>query len=230
MGVLVLLAGCGSGDGLPAPQQGLTAGRAWVQVPIEQREAPLEVAGRTVEGQVVDIAHMHGSVVVLNTWYAGCAPCRAEAPVLQGVAERYAGTAGTAEAVEVQPGAEPDEQAGGRPGVQVVGVNVRQDSAARVRAFQERYELSYPSIDDADGSVLLGLRGVVPAATPTTLVLDTWGRVAASVAGEVDASTLEGLVEDVLTEDVLAEDVPTGSTAGAVVSPPAAVPSPGAGG
>ncbi|WP_432570186.1 TlpA family protein disulfide reductase [Kineococcus sp. SYSU DK005] len=150
------------------------------------------------------------------------------------MAERYAATAGipgtagaTAPAgsadaqVEVQPG----EGTGGRLGVQVVGVNVRQDSAARVRAFQERYGLSYPSIDDADGSVLLGLRGVVPAATPTTLVLDVQGRVAAGVAGEVDASTLEGLVED-----VLAESVPTGSTAGAVVSSPVAVPSPGAGG
>ncbi|WP_432573034.1 TlpA family protein disulfide reductase [Kineococcus sp. SYSU DK005] len=223
MGVLVLLAGCGGGDGLPAPQQAVSAGRAWVQVPIEQREAPLQVAGRTVEGQAVDIAHMRGSVVVLNTWYAGCAPCRAEAPVLQGVAERYAGTAGTAEAVEAQPGAEPDEQAGGRsggrPGVQVVGVNVRQDSAARVRAFQERYGIGYPSIDDADGSVLLGLRGVVPAATPTTLVLDVQGRVAASVAGEVDASTLQGLVEDVLAEGAVEP----------VVSSPVAVPSPGAG-
>ncbi|EWT07761.1 redoxin [Intrasporangium chromatireducens Q5-1] len=37
-------------------------------------------------------------------------------------------------------------------------------------------------------------------ATPTTLVLDRKGRIAARVSGPVTRATLEGLVDDVLAE------------------------------
>ena len=46
---------------------------------------------------------------------------------------------------------------------------------------------------------MLALQGKA-AATPSTLVLDRQGRIAARVLGATTASTLSGLVDDVLAE------------------------------
>ena len=47
--------------------------------------------------------------------------------------------------------------------------------------------------------LILDLQGKAPT-VPTTLVLDRDGRIAARVNGPVDATTLRGLVDDVLAE------------------------------
>jgi len=49
------------------------------------------------------------------------------------------------------------------------------------------------------GVLILALQGKAPT-VPTTLVLDKSGRIAARVNGQVTASTLTGLVDDVLAE------------------------------
>jgi hypothetical protein len=49
--------------------------------------------------------------------------------------------------------------------------------------------------------VLLAFRGTLPpTAIPSTIVLDRQGRVAARVLGEVDATTVTGIVDDLLAE------------------------------
>ncbi|GAB7192617.1 TlpA disulfide reductase family protein [Kineococcus sp. NUM-3379] len=171
----VLLAGCG-GDDLP-PAGYAAAGEAVVERAPGERGEPLELSGTSAEGERVDLADLRGSVVVLNTWYADCPPCQKEAPVLAAAAREHA-----------------DE------GVRFVGVNVRNDSAEAIAAFQDGHGIDYPSIRDGDGSAQLALRGVAPNATPSTLVLDTAGRVAAVVAGEVEGSTLTALLATVLAE------------------------------
>ena len=45
-----------------------------------QRGEPIEFSGETVEGGTFDSADTLGEVTVVNFWYAGCAPCRVEAP------------------------------------------------------------------------------------------------------------------------------------------------------
>lgn len=145
----------------------------------ESRGEPVEFAGTTVEGDEFDSTDVLGDVMVVNFWYAGCAPCRAEAPTLEAVHDEFA-----------------DD------GVTFVGVNVR-DQAGTAASFESTYGVEYPSILDVDeGTVQLAFAGdVPPAAVPTTLVLDTEGRVAARVLGQItDASILETLVTDVLAE------------------------------
>lgn len=143
-----------------------------------EREDPVELAGESTHGKQVDVAAWRGDVVVLNVWYAACAPCRAEAPDLAEVSAEYA-----------------DD------GVRFLGINTR-DDAANATAFERTYGLGYPSLLDAtSGEALLALRGKVPPqAVPTTLVLDRQGRVAARVLGRVEGSTLRGLLDDVLAE------------------------------
>jgi thiol-disulfide isomerase/thioredoxin len=115
-------------------------------------------------------------VVVLNFWYAGCAPCRAETPDLAQIATDFEAR-----------------------GVQVVGVNVR-DTAETALAFARNLNLNYPSVMDIEsGAVVQAYTGVVsPSAVPTTLVMNAKGEITARVLGRFEASTLRSLIETAL--------------------------------
>ncbi len=142
------------------------------QIPAAERTTTITVRGTTVDGAVIDTSTYRGQVVVLNTWGTWCGPCNAEAPALQ----------------KAWTGLQPD-------GVRFVGVNVRDDDAA-VSAFERRFGITYPSVRWDGGAVTLQLQGKA-VNTPTTIVLDRQGRVAARVLEKVDATLLTGLVQDV---------------------------------
>lgn len=83
-----------------------------------------------------------------------------------------------------------------------LGVNIY-DQAPTAMSFAEEFGVTYPSILDVnDGSVRLAFAGqVAPTATPTTLVLDQQGRVAARISGLVsEPSVLRSMITDVLAE------------------------------
>ncbi len=136
----------------------------------------VEWAGTTVTGDSISSADLTGVVTVMNFWYAGCPPCRAEAPDL--VALQAENT-----------------------GVQFVGVNVR-DSAETANAFERNFKITYPSIIDAQtGSVLLAFTGIVtPQAVPTTLVIGKDGKVTARVLGRIDKSIMNALIKTAVKE------------------------------
>jgi peroxiredoxin len=77
----------------------------------------------------------------------------------------------------------------------MVGIDFREE-AERGAAFVDKAGLTYPSLSDESGVLVLQLQGKA-ATTPTTLVLDDRGRIAARVGGPVDTSTLVALVDDV---------------------------------
>ena len=178
---LLLVAGCSSDDAQGSTDvvdQGYQSGdgstRTWVEA---ERSEPVEIIGTDFEGSPQDVTAWRGDVVVLNTWYAACPPCRAEAPDLAALATDYA-----------------------PQGVRVLGINGTDDAGA-AQAFQRTFEVPYPSIADGDRSAIAALQGAVPVqAVPTTVVLDRDGRVAARVLGAVEGSTLRALVDDVLAE------------------------------
>lgn len=166
--MVLWLAACAPGDAAESP--GYVSGDGTVTEWAEaERGEPVELAGTDFEGDSVAVADYAGQVVLLNTWYASCPPCRAEAPDLVA--------------------------ADAREDVQVIGINSR-DDAATALAFDRTFAVEYPSIDDADGKAIAQLQGLVAInAVPTTLVLDTDGRVAARVVGRVEPSTLDSLIE-----------------------------------
>ena len=107
----------------------------------------------------------------MNFWYAGCSPCRAEAKDLQKLYTDYKDKLG------------------------FYGVNVR-DEKSTAEAFERSFEITYPSFKDASGKVLLSLSKYVPAqAVPTTVILDSHGRVAARILGQANPSVLKTLIE-----------------------------------
>lgn len=143
------------------------------------RGETVEFSGTTASGDEISSADLIGDVVVVNFWYASCAPCRAEAPILDEVYDEYA-----------------DD------GVEFVGVNLR-DQPGTARSFNETYDVGYSSIIDVNsGSVKLAFADTVPPnSVPTTIVLDKKGRVSARILGAVpDTSILSTLVGDALAE------------------------------
>lgn len=175
------LVGCSSSPdagAAGAPDKGYVAGNGTVTLTaVDRRKAPVTFSGKTLEGHAFDVAQHRGDVVVVNVWGSWCPPCIAEAPALEKVFRESRAK-----------------------GVQFVGVDTRDQTAAAL-AHQRRFGVTYPSIDDNGGRVLLAFRGTLPpTAIPSTLVLDRHGRVAARVLGEVSALTLQGVVDDVLAE------------------------------
>ena len=161
-----------------ASDKGFISGNGTVRViPRSDRAQAVSFAGRTLEGRAFDVTDYRGKVVVVNVWGSWCPPCIAEAPALQQVWEQTRAD-----------------------GVQFVGVDSR-DGLAQARAHQRRFDVTYPSVFDEDGRVLLAFRGTLPpTAIPSTLVLDHAGRVAARVLGETSAGVLRGIVDDVVAE------------------------------
>lgn len=143
----------------------------------DDRRGPVEVTGTDYAGEPVDTTTWQGDVVVLNTWYAECPPCRAEAPDLVDLAHDYA-----------------DD------GVHLLGINSTNAPGA-AQAYERTFDVPYPSVHDSDGAATAALQGIVPLqAVPTTVVLDREGRVYARILGLARGSTLRGLVDDVLAE------------------------------
>ncbi len=164
-----------SGDG-----KGFVSGDGTIEhLALDRRSAPLTLSGTTLTGTAWMVADAADKVLVLNVWGSWCGPCVAEMPHLQQVWSQVSSA--------------------GKP-VQFMGINYR-DGAETARAFMRVNKITYPSLEDDGGRTLLALRGKA-SATPTTLVLDRRGRIAARVSGPVTAATLAGLVDDVLGEAV----------------------------
>lgn len=144
-----------------------------------KRGPAVEFTGELEDGSTVTSRNYAGKVLVVNFWYAGCPPCRAEAPDLEKIHTEFA----------------PQE-------VDFLGVNVR-DQAATAEAFERTFGITYPTtIDVNTGTMQLAFSGVVaPNAVPTTLVLDQQGRISARILGRIpDASVLRTLIASVLAE------------------------------
>ncbi|WP_029149541.1 TlpA family protein disulfide reductase [Microbacterium indicum] len=149
------------------------------EIAAADRGEPVAWAGSTEDGDALSSDDTAGDVTVVNFWYASCGPCIVEAPDLEQVWEEY------------------QDQ-----GVQFVGVNIY-DSAETAQSFAKDNDVTYPSIIDVNsGSVKLAFAAATPiSATPTTLVLDKEGRIAARIIGRLeDASILSTLVGDALDE------------------------------
>lgn len=181
----LLLAGCTANDSLATQyrsgnNQNYIAGDGTVtEFAQGNRGEPVSFSGKTIDGDAVSSKDYAGKVLVVNFWYAGCPPCRVEAPDLEKLYQKYKGE-----------------------GVGFLGVNLY-DSASTASSFDEDKGVTYPSVLDRDtGSVLLAFsKTVPPKATPTTLVIDKEGRVAARILGALPGrGILDSLIADTLAE------------------------------
>ncbi|MBP2349443.1 thiol-disulfide isomerase/thioredoxin [Kribbella aluminosa] len=172
-----LVAGCSSGQQAAQNRQGQAGfvsgnGNVSVFAAADRKTAP-ELTGKTLDDKTWTLSEQKGKVVVLNVWGSWCPPCRKEAPELVAAAKELG------------------------PSVQFVGLNTRDLDPAPAKKFVQEFGVQYPNVYDPNGRALLRFRGQIsPAAIPTTLVIDKFGKVAGRVVGEVTKQTLLGMVAE----------------------------------
>jgi thiol-disulfide isomerase/thioredoxin len=179
--ILLIATGCTANDPNEpvngGGQQGYPeVGRRLTQIPPAQRRPIPEVTGPALggRGETLSSTAYPGKVVVLNVWGSWCGPCRKEAPALQAASEQTSDIA------------------------QFLGINTKDRSEAPAEAFVRANRLTYPSIYDPDGKTLLAFAGdLPPSAIPSTLIIDTQGRLAVRVLGDISTITLVAMINDV---------------------------------
>jgi thiol-disulfide isomerase/thioredoxin len=168
---LFLLTGCATGNN-QVNQSSYIEGNGAITVIDKGSRSPAPV----IKGELLNgdsYQEKIGNVLVLNVWASWCAPCRAEAPILQELSENF-------------------------PDVQFLGVLTR-DNLQSAQAFISRFEITFPSLRNDD--ILLEFNKIlIPNAIPTTLLIDQDGLVAARISGEVTYSGTAKLLEDLLNE------------------------------
>ena len=182
----LVLSGCAGESDALAEQYRAGTGQNYISgdgaltvVAPESRDEGIAFQGPLDVGGMFSSDDYEGQIMVVNFWYAGCPPCRLEAPDLEALHQEFL-----------------DE------GVVFIGVNIL-DQAPTALAFADEFGVTYPSIMDTnDGSVRLAFSGqVAPNAVPTTVVLDQQGRVAARISGLLtEPDVLAALIRDVQAE------------------------------
>ena len=149
--------------------------RNLTRVAPEQRKELPAVSGTVLGGnKTISTQDFRGKVVVINVWGSWCPPCRKEAPDLQ---------AASVETKDV---------------AQFVGITSKDYDPAPAEAFVRSFKISYPSIYDPTGKVLLAFAGELPpSAIPSTMIIDRQGRLAVRVLSEVSKITLVDMINDV---------------------------------
>jgi thiol-disulfide isomerase/thioredoxin len=174
---LLLAAGCSSLDG--TGDKGYISGEGTVRIidPADRDDA-VDLAGTSLTGDPIDATDSRGRVLVVNTWWSGCGPCRSEMPMLTQAADQL------------------DDRA------DFLGINIRDSSASQGQAFMRSVGADYPSIYDPAGTAVLAFAGKTSLISiPTTIVLDAEGRVAAVIGGPIPSEqTLVDVVDEVAGE------------------------------
>jgi thiol-disulfide isomerase/thioredoxin len=177
--VATAAAGCAGGD-IGASTPG-SSGQSFVgssyqstfYSPSHRPDAPA-VSGTTITGQHLSLSSYRGDTVVINFWGSWCAPCRSEAPALGQLARKLA-----------------------TDHVRFVGIDIR-DQPDSARAFMQTFNVGYPSLNDPDDEIALAFHSTVPpAAIPTTLIIDSKGRIAARIFGSSSYAALQALISKV---------------------------------
>ena len=167
-----LLTACAGGGVSTQSENAFVSGTGTaVFIKISDRKNAPAISGELLMGGNKSLST--GQVTVINVWASWCAPCRAEAPLLQEFSVQY-------------------------PEVQFAGILTR-DNISSAKSFYENFKITYPTF--IDDSLLIGFKdSLIPNAIPTTMIIDKNNKVAVRISGEVTVAGLRELLDKVLAE------------------------------
>ena len=159
---LLLLVGCGQ-ETAALPGNGVVVDCASIATVTTNNDAALL---KCLDGKsTVDIGQIKGPVLV-NVWGSWCGPCKEEMPIFVDFYSKY------------------------KEKVSLIGISVEESDVQNARDFVKLYGMSWPNLNDPDGST----RGTLGMGVPITLFIDAQGRVAFRKIGVV--TTIEELERD----------------------------------
>jgi thiol-disulfide isomerase/thioredoxin len=159
---LFLLAGCGQ-ETSALPGNGVVVDCSSIATVKTNNDAALL---KCLDGKsTVDIGQIKGPVLV-NVWGSWCGPCKEEMPIFVDFYSKY------------------------KEKVSLIGISVEEADVQNARDFVKLYGMSWPNLNDPDGST----RGTFGMGVPVTFFIDEQGRVAYKKIGVV--TTIEELERD----------------------------------
>ena len=136
-----------------------------------------------LHGADVRLSDYRGKVVLVNFWGTWCEPCKDDTPALQAIHEKL-----------------------GDQGLVIIGVDLRNqerngpDGEADVRAFTERYGVTYPIALDVKGETGRAFQ-IYPI--PTSFFIDPNGTIRYVRAGPITAQEIEPIFKQLQTASAL---------------------------
>jgi thiol-disulfide isomerase/thioredoxin len=159
---LFLLPGCGQ-ETSALPSDGVVVDCSAIATVKTNNEAGLL---KCLDGKsTIDIGQIKGPALV-NVWGSWCGPCKDEMPIFVDFYSKY------------------------KEKVSLIGISVEEADLQDARDFVKLYGMSWPNLNDPDGST----RGTLGMGVPITLFIDAQGSVAYRKIGVV--TTIEELERD----------------------------------
>ena len=159
---LFLLAGCGQ-ETSALPGNGIVVGCSSIATIKTDNDAVLL---KCLDGKsTVDVGQIKGPALI-NVWGSWCGPCKEEMPIFVDFYSKY------------------------KDKVSLIGISVEEADVQNARDFIKLYGMSWPNLDDPDGST----RGTFGMGVPVTLFIDAQGGVVYKKIGVV--TTIEELERD----------------------------------
>jgi peroxiredoxin len=154
----------------PAPQEGLKPGDLAPDFSVALDDGSTYQL-TDLDGRPIRLAELRGKAVWVNFWASWCPPCQQETPIIRELAERYRDA-----------------------GLVVVAIAVQETSPTDIRAYAERYDLTYTIGFDASGHIY---RQYKVFGLPTQFFIRPDG-VIDSVGKTVDEASAVAAIEAIL--------------------------------
>jgi peroxiredoxin len=130
---------------------------------------------RRIDGQLIRLAELRGSVVILDFWATWCGPCEVQMPVLDALWR----------------------DRDGRNDPMIIGLSVDTDPVAEVAEWVAARELTYPiAMASQDLAMRFGVFGY-----PTLLIIDPEGRIHKRHIGVLSRPEIESILEEIRLTD-----------------------------
>jgi cytochrome c biogenesis protein CcmG/thiol:disulfide interchange protein DsbE len=139
------------------------------------RRAAADFSLSDLQGTTHRLADYRGKVVVLNFWDTWCGPCRQEIPGFIALQEQFRVN-----------------------GLQLLGVALAQEGAARVKDYASQAGINYPVLVLGDDKSILTDYGGINS-IPATFIIDREGYIVDKHIGYLSRSAFESLIKPILS-------------------------------